>query len=85
MPNWEFEGDGYLRRQVEPTIVASTRNRNHLLAFFNDCRAEDVDDDPWGGRKGYPEPPNQQPQSADPIDIFHRGQIRARVLAVDIH
>jgi hypothetical protein len=39
---WYLEGDGYLQRQVEPTIAASTRNPDHLLAFFNDYRAVDV-------------------------------------------
>ena len=38
---WKF-GDGYLQRQVEPTIAASTLNPDHLLSFFNDYRAVDV-------------------------------------------
>jgi len=41
-PNWWKLGDGYLQRQVEPTIAASTLNPDHLLAFFNDYRAVDV-------------------------------------------
>jgi hypothetical protein len=44
-PDWFKLGDGYLQRQVEPTIGASTLNPNHLLAFFNDYRAVDVEDD----------------------------------------
>ncbi len=43
--DWWLLGDGYLQRQVEPTIAASTRNPDHLLALFNDYRAVDVDDD----------------------------------------
>ncbi|HSN54613.1 MAG TPA: sialidase family protein, partial [Candidatus Sulfomarinibacteraceae bacterium] len=43
--DWFLIGDGYLQRQVEPTIAASTRNPDHLLAFFNDYRAVDIDDD----------------------------------------
>ena len=41
-PNWWKLGDGYLQRQVEPTIAASTLNPDHLLAFFNDYRAVDA-------------------------------------------
>ncbi len=37
-----LKGDGYLQRQVEPTIAASTLNPDHLLAFFNDYRAVDM-------------------------------------------
>ena len=37
-PAWYIKGDGYLQRQVEPTIAASTRNPDHLLAFFVDRR-----------------------------------------------
>ncbi|HSO23541.1 MAG TPA: sialidase family protein, partial [Chondromyces sp.] len=44
-PDWFLKGDGYLQRQVEPTIAVSTRNPDHLLAFFNDYRAVDVPDD----------------------------------------
>jgi hypothetical protein len=45
-PDWYLKGDGYLQRQVEPTIAASTVNPDHLLAFFNDYRAVDqVDGD----------------------------------------
>ncbi|MEE4272309.1 MAG: sialidase family protein, partial [Thermoanaerobaculales bacterium] len=40
--HWFLKGDGYLQRQVEPTIAASTRNPDHLLAFFNDYRAVDI-------------------------------------------
>ena len=44
-PDYYLKGDGYLQRQVEPTIAASTRNPDHLLAFFNDYRAVDIPDD----------------------------------------
>ena len=44
-PLWNLKGDGYLQRQVEPTIAVSTRNPNHLLSFFVDYRAVDVADD----------------------------------------
>ncbi len=40
--DWFKFGDGYLQRQVEPTIAASTLNPDHVLAFFNDYRAVDV-------------------------------------------
>jgi len=43
--HWFLKGDGYLQRQVEPTIAASTRNPDHLIAFFNDYRAVDIEDD----------------------------------------
>jgi VCBS repeat-containing protein len=42
---WFKLGDGFLQRQVEPTIAVSTRNPDHLLAFFNDYRAVDIPDD----------------------------------------
>ena len=42
---WYTLGDGFLQRQVEPTIAVSTRNPDHLLTFFNDYRAVDVPDD----------------------------------------
>jgi hypothetical protein len=48
-PDWFLEGDGYANRQVEPTIAASTRNPNHLIAFFNDYRAVDLPDPEPGG------------------------------------
>jgi hypothetical protein len=38
---WKF-GDGFLQRQVEATIGASTLNPDHLIAFFNDYRAVDT-------------------------------------------
>ena len=44
-PDWQLKGDGYLQRQVEPSIAASTRNPDHLIAFFNDYRAVDIADD----------------------------------------
>jgi len=40
--DWWILGDGFLQRQVEPTIGASTLNPDHLLAFFNDYRAIDA-------------------------------------------
>ena len=43
--DWFVVGDGFLQRQVEPTIAASTRNPDHLVAFFNDYRAVDIPDD----------------------------------------
>jgi len=43
--SWFLKGDGFLQRQVEPTIAASTRNPDHLLAFFVDYRAVDMADD----------------------------------------
>jgi hypothetical protein len=42
---WYKLGDGYLQRQVEPTIAVSTRNPDHLLSFFNDYRAVDIPND----------------------------------------
>jgi len=51
--NWEIKGDGYLQRQVEPTIAASTLNPEHLLAFFNDYRAVDVPDDLYVGEEQF--------------------------------
>ncbi len=53
VPDWEIKGDGYLQRQVEPTIAASTRNPDHLLAFFNDYRAVDVPDDSYVGEEQF--------------------------------
>jgi hypothetical protein len=41
-PNAYLKGDLYLQRQVEPSIAASTRNPQTLLAFFNDYRAVDI-------------------------------------------
>ena len=37
-----LKGDLYLQRQVEPTIVVSTRNPNHLAAFYIDYRTVDI-------------------------------------------
>ncbi|HVS62060.1 MAG TPA: Ig-like domain-containing protein [Thermoanaerobaculia bacterium] len=48
-PDWYLEGDGFANRQVEPTIAVSTRNPNHLIAFFNDYRAVDLPDPAPGG------------------------------------
>ena len=38
-------GDLFLQRQLEPTVAASTRNPLHLLAFFNDYRGVDIQND----------------------------------------
>jgi hypothetical protein len=43
--DWYLRGDGYLQRQVEPTIAVSTRNPDHLLSFFVDYRAVNIPDD----------------------------------------
>ena len=40
-----LRGDLYLNRQVEPTIAVSTRNPQHLAAFFVDYRAVDIPND----------------------------------------
>jgi hypothetical protein len=40
-----IRGDAYLLRQVEPSLAVSTRNPQHILAFFNDYRAVDVPGD----------------------------------------
>ena len=42
-------GDLFLQRQLEPTVAVSTRNPAHLLAFFNDYRAVDIENDPGLG------------------------------------
>jgi hypothetical protein len=51
--DWWLRGDGYLQRQVEPTIAASTRNPDHLLAFFNDYRAVDAKNDSYMGEDPF--------------------------------
>ncbi len=43
--DWFLKGDGFLQRQLEPTIAASTLNPDHLIAFFVDYRAVDISDD----------------------------------------
>jgi len=40
-----LKGDLYMQRQLEPTLAVSTRNPNHLIAFFNDYRAVDIPSD----------------------------------------
>jgi hypothetical protein len=40
-----IRGDAYLQRQVEPALAVSTRNPQHMMAFFNDYRAVDVPGD----------------------------------------
>ncbi len=47
-----ISGDAYLQRQVEPSIAVSTRNPQHMLAFFNDYRAVDVPGDIGIGEGG---------------------------------
>jgi hypothetical protein len=37
-----LRGDGYLQRQVEPAVAASSRNPDHLLAAFGDFRVVDL-------------------------------------------
>src|SRR5215472_847315 len=41
----QIRGDAYLQRQVEPSLAVSTRNAQHIIAFFNDYRAVDVPGD----------------------------------------
>jgi len=40
-----IRGDAYLQRQVEPSLAVSTRNPQHMLAFYNDYRAVDIPTD----------------------------------------
>src|SRR5690349_13030942 len=40
-----IRGDAYLQRQVEPSLAVSTRNPQHILAFYNDYRAVDIPTD----------------------------------------
>ena len=47
-----LKGDLFLQRQVEPTIAVSTRNPDHLIAFFNDYRAVDIPNDVGVGEDG---------------------------------
>src|SRR5437899_7007319 len=47
-----LKGDLYLQRQVEPTIVVSTRNPNHLAAFYIDYRTVDIANDVNVGEDG---------------------------------
>ncbi len=54
---WFKLGDGFLQRQVEPTIAVSTRNPDHLLAFFNDYRAVDIPDDEGLGEQAADDGP----------------------------
>lgn len=44
-----LKGDLHLQRQLEPTIAVSTRNPSTVVAFFNDYRAVDIQDDPGLG------------------------------------
>ncbi|HJR58889.1 MAG TPA: lectin-like protein [Vicinamibacterales bacterium] len=44
-PLAHYKSDILEQRQVEPDILASTRNHLHLLAFFNDYRAVNLPDD----------------------------------------
>src|SRR5437660_3849890 len=38
-------GDGYLQRQVEPTVAPSTYNPDHILAAFGDYRTTSIPND----------------------------------------
>ncbi len=67
-PDWFLKGDGYLQRQVEPTIAVSTRNPDHLLAFFNDYRAVDVPDD-----EGLGEGTQVAALALDTVDLMMAG------------
>lgn len=49
-----FKGDYYLNRQVEVTIGHSTRNPQHVAAFFNDYRAVDQQQDLGHGEQEIP-------------------------------
>ena len=40
-----MRGDGFLQRQDEPVVAASTLNPDHLLAAFNDYRRVDIAND----------------------------------------
>jgi hypothetical protein len=44
-PLAQYKSDVLEQRQVEPDILASTRNHLHLLSFFNDYRAVHLPDD----------------------------------------
>jgi hypothetical protein len=51
-PNAILKTDLVMQRQVEPEIVASTRNSQHLIAFFNDYRSVVIaNDNGIGGSK----------------------------------
>lgn len=41
-----LRGDLYGQRQQEPSVVVSSVNKDHVLAFYNDFRAVDVPNDP---------------------------------------
>src|SRR5687768_14609476 len=41
----ELKGDGYLQRQVEPVVAASSLNPDHLVAAFGDFRTVDIPND----------------------------------------
>jgi hypothetical protein len=53
-PQAAYKGDYYLNRQVEATIGASTRNPQHVAAFFNDYRAVDIQEDLGHGEQQVP-------------------------------
>ncbi len=40
-----LRGDGYLQRQAEPAVAASTYNPDHILAAFNDYRTVSIPND----------------------------------------
>src|SRR5436190_12746569 len=52
VPGDPLKGDLYLQRQVEPTIVMSTRNPNHLAAFYIDYRTVYISNDLNAGAEG---------------------------------
>ena len=53
-PQAAFKGDYYLNRQVEAAIGASTRNPQHVVAYFNDYRAVDIQEDLGHGEQQVP-------------------------------
>ncbi|MGE5813553.1 MAG: hypothetical protein ACM36C_03625, partial [Acidobacteriota bacterium] len=44
-PNLPLISDYYMQRQMEPSIAVSTRNPNHVIAFYNDYRVVSQPDD----------------------------------------
>jgi hypothetical protein len=51
-----LKGDGYLQRQVEPVVAASTLNPDHLMAAYGDFRTVDIGTDigvPGAGSEGW--------------------------------
>jgi len=52
VPGNSLKGDRLLQRQLEPSIVVSTRNPNHLAAFYIDYRTVDIAGDVNVGAEG---------------------------------